>query len=76
VEAEIERVIEEDLPDEIANRNDALRIGTATPLLMLTDQTDRSKEQSAEAILPTVMDQLTIEKVFAKAKANMGSPKT
>ena len=71
MEAEIERVIEEDLPDEIANRNDALRIGTATPLLMLTDQTDRSKEQSAEAILPTVMDQLTIEKVFAKAKANM-----
>ncbi len=68
VRAELTRVIDEELPKAVAARNDALRIGTAAPPLLLTDQ---RAEARTDAGVPAVMDEQTVQKVLARARENL-----
>lgn len=68
VEAELSHIIEAELPQAVNMRNDALRIGTAYPPLLLTNQSGSGAESTGAL---AIMDEETIQKVLSKARENM-----
>lgn len=66
VEAELTRVSGEVIEDAVRQRNEALRIGVAAPLLLLEDQ----REGVARSVQPRAMDEETQEKIKNQARRN------
>lgn len=66
VEAELTRVAGEVIDDAVRQRNDALRIGVAAPLLLLEDQ----REGVAKSVPSRAMDDETQEKIKNQARRN------
>lgn len=77
VDAEIEKVKTRAVPQAIEQRMDAMRIGTATAPLLLTDQSKQAPAAPAPSAetdrsVPTLLTVEQIEKITAKASEQIG----